>query len=51
MTKKISVQENAERAFLMQKMYELNKRTNGLFTGLGQELEIYRKWKRLFQIN
>tara|TARA_R100000664_G_C2643628_1_gene67472 strand:- start:28 stop:183 length:156 start_codon:yes stop_codon:yes gene_type:complete len=48
MTKKISLQENAERAFLMEKMYHLDKRTNGLFAGLGQELETYRKWKRLF---
>ena len=46
MTKKISVQENTERAFLMQKMHELDKRTNGLFTGLGQELEISHKNKK-----
>jgi hypothetical protein len=48
MTKKISVQENAERAFLIEKMYHLDKRTNGLFIGLGQELETYLKWKSLF---
>ena len=62
MTKKISVQENTERAFLMEKMYHLDKRTNGLFIGLGQELETngllnglgkeletYLKWKRLLK--
>ena len=48
MTKKISVQENAERAFLIEKMYQLDKRTNGLFCGLGEELETYLKWKSLF---
>ena len=62
MTKKISVQENAERAFLIEKMYHLDKRTNGLFSGLGQELlsikrienlkkdlKTYRKWKNLLE--
>ena len=49
MTKKISVQENTERAFLIEKMYHLDKRTNGLFIGLGQELETYRKIKNLKQ--
>ena len=49
MTKKISVQENAERAFLMEKMYHLDQRTNGLFIGLGQELQTYRKIKKLKQ--
>ena len=48
MTQKISVQENAERAFLIEKMYQLDKRTNGLFCGLGEELETYLKWKTLF---
>ena len=47
MTKKISVQENAERAFLIEKMYQLDKRTNGLFCGLGEELETYRRIKNL----
>ena len=49
MSQKISVQENAERAFLMEKMYQLDKRTNGLFCGLGEELETYRKIKKLKQ--
>ncbi len=49
MTKKISVQENAERAFLIEKMYQLDKRTNGLFCGLGEELETYRRIKTLKQ--
>tara|TARA_R100000664_G_scaffold8085_1_gene13467 strand:+ start:443 stop:637 length:195 start_codon:yes stop_codon:yes gene_type:complete len=49
MTKKISVQENAERAFLIEKMYQLDKRTNGLFCGLGEELETYRRIKNLKQ--
>ena len=49
MTKKISVQENAERAFLIEKMYQLDIRTNGLFCGLGEELETYRKIKNLKQ--
>ena len=48
MSQKISVQENAERAFLIEKMYHLDKRTNGLFIGLGEELETYLKWKSLF---
>ena len=49
MSKKISVQENAERAFLIEKMYHLDNRTNGLFCGLGEELETYRKIKNLKQ--
>jgi len=49
MTQKISVQENAERAFLIEKMYQLDKRTNGLFCGLGEELETYRRIKTLKQ--
>ena len=49
MTQKTSVQENAERAFLIEKMYQLDKRTNGLFCGLGEELETYRKIKTLKQ--
>ena len=47
MTQKISVQENAERAFLIEKMYQLDNRKNGLFCGLGKELETYRKIKSL----
>ena len=49
MNPKISVQENAERAFLIEKMYQLDKRTNGLFCGLGEELETYRRIKTLKQ--
>ena len=49
MSQKISVQENAERAFLIEKMYQLDNRTNGLFCGLGEELETYRKIKNLKQ--
>ena len=49
MNPKISLQENAERAFLIEKMYQLDKRTNGLFCGLGEELETYRRIKNLKQ--
>ena len=49
MNPKISVQENTERAFLIEKIYQLDKRTNGLFCGLGEELETYRRIKNLKQ--
>jgi len=39
MNPKISLQENAERAFLIEKMYQLDKRTNVLFYKSGEELE------------
>ena len=48
MSTPITPQEITERASIIEKMYHLDKRTNGLLNGLGQELETYLKWKSLF---
>ena len=48
MPRPITPQEITERASLIEKMYHLDNRTNGLLNGLGQELETYLKWKSLF---
>tara|TARA_B100001250_G_C19050210_1_gene465493 strand:+ start:218 stop:373 length:156 start_codon:yes stop_codon:yes gene_type:complete len=48
MSTPITPQEITERASTIEKMYHLDKRTNGLLNGLGQELETYLKWKSLF---
>tara|TARA_Y100001963_G_C6637550_1_gene379318 strand:- start:194 stop:349 length:156 start_codon:yes stop_codon:yes gene_type:complete len=48
MIKPATPQEITERAILIEKMYHLDKRRNGLLNGLGKELETYLKWKNLF---
>tara|TARA_B100000965_G_scaffold384003_1_gene383798 strand:- start:1285 stop:1440 length:156 start_codon:yes stop_codon:yes gene_type:complete len=48
MSTPITPQEITERASIIEKMYHLDKRTNGLLNGLGEELETYLKWKSLF---